>query len=82
MSAMYEEGRIDDIAAYCESDVLNLYALFVRYSLLTGKLNKAAYGTTLANSAAYLEASETELSHCSLFARWCRAEVEVPRLAA
>ncbi len=47
----FREGRIQDIAAYCESDVVNTYRVWLRYELFRGKLTDAAY-----------RASETNLS--------------------
>ena len=34
----FREGRIQDIADYCESDVVNTYRLWLRYELFRGKL--------------------------------------------
>jgi predicted PolB exonuclease-like 3'-5' exonuclease len=35
----YREGRIREIADYCESDVLNTYRLWLRYELFRGGLS-------------------------------------------
>jgi 3'-5' exonuclease len=34
----YEAGRIDEIAEYCKSDVLNTYRIWLRYELFRGRL--------------------------------------------
>lgn len=34
----YRDGRIRDIAEYCESDVVNAYPLWLRYELFRGRL--------------------------------------------
>jgi 3'-5' exonuclease len=35
----FREGRIQDIADYCESDVVNTYRIWLRYELFRGKLS-------------------------------------------
>ena len=35
---MYNEGRIQDIKGYAECDVLNLYALYMRWQYITGSI--------------------------------------------
>ena len=47
----FQEGRIQDIADYCESDVVNTYRVWLRHELFRGKLTNAAF-----------QASETDLS--------------------
>jgi len=47
----HRDGRIDEIADYCESDVVNTYRVWLRYELFQGKLSDTAF-----------EASESNLS--------------------
>jgi predicted PolB exonuclease-like 3'-5' exonuclease len=35
----YRDGHIRDIAAYCESDVVNTYRVWLRYELFRGRLS-------------------------------------------
>src|SRR5262249_49698812 len=44
------EGRIKEVADYCETDIVNTYRVWLRYELFRGRLTKAG-----------LEASETNL---------------------
>ena len=44
-------GKIQGIAAYCETDVVNTYRVWLRYELFRGKLSDIAF-----------QASETNLS--------------------
>jgi predicted PolB exonuclease-like 3'-5' exonuclease len=37
------EGRIREIAEYCESDVVNTYRVWLRYELFRGRLTEAAH---------------------------------------
>ena len=39
----YREGRIRDIADYCEGDVLNTYRVWLRYELFRGRLTEPAF---------------------------------------
>jgi 3'-5' exonuclease len=39
----YREGRIREIADYCESDVVNTYRLWLRYELFRGRLSYDAF---------------------------------------
>jgi len=39
----YRDGRIRDIAEYCESDVVNTYRVWLRYELFRGRLSDAEF---------------------------------------
>jgi 3'-5' exonuclease len=39
----YREGRIREIAEYCETDVVNTYRVWLRYELFRGRLTEAEY---------------------------------------
>jgi 3'-5' exonuclease len=45
----FHEGRIKEIANYCESDVVNTYRVWLRYELFRGKLTSAGYQASEAN---------------------------------
>ena len=38
----YRDGRIREIAEYCESDVVNTYRAWLRYELFRGRLSDAS----------------------------------------
>lgn len=38
VETLFHDGRLADIAAYCETDVLNLYGVFLRWAHLTARL--------------------------------------------
>ncbi|WP_414146417.1 3'-5' exonuclease [Helicobacter sp.] len=40
---MYYNGELERIDAYCQSDVLNTYGLYLNYELLKGNLNEGDY---------------------------------------
>jgi 3'-5' exonuclease len=39
----YRDGRIREIAEYCEGDVVNTYRVWLRYELFRGRLSDAAF---------------------------------------
>ena len=39
----YQDGKIEAIRSYCETDAANTYLLFLRFQLLRGALDKARY---------------------------------------
>lgn len=41
VQAMFAQGEIDKIRANCECDCLNIFGLYLRWSMLTGRLNEA-----------------------------------------
>ena len=42
----FREGRIREIADYCESDVMNTYRLWLRYELFCGRLTESGFDTS------------------------------------
>jgi len=52
----YQEGRISEIADYCESDVVNTYRVWLRYELFRGKLTEAGFEASEANLDEYVRA--------------------------
>lgn len=45
----FREGRINEIADYCESDVVNTYRVWLRYELFRGRLSESEYETSELN---------------------------------
>jgi 3'-5' exonuclease len=39
----YQQGKIDEIRAYCETDVLNTYLIFLRLCLIRDQLTQEEY---------------------------------------
>jgi len=46
VEAYYRADRIDEIADYCQSDVLNTYRLWLRYELFRGRLTRGEFETS------------------------------------
>jgi len=51
-----QEGRIADVRAYCETDVLNTYLVYLRFELIRGRLAAGAYEAEIARAWEWLEA--------------------------
>jgi predicted PolB exonuclease-like 3'-5' exonuclease len=43
VAALVKEGRIQEVAAYCESDVVNTYRIWLRYELFRGALSREGW---------------------------------------
>jgi 3'-5' exonuclease len=52
----FNEGRIKEIADYCESDVVNTYRVWLRYELFRGKLTSEGYEASEANLKEFIKA--------------------------
>jgi len=59
----YCEGRIKEVADYCESDVVNTYRVWLRYELFRGKLSRAEFQTSEANLAEFIKARSNAKPH-------------------
>jgi predicted PolB exonuclease-like 3'-5' exonuclease len=51
---LYAAGRLQDIAAYCETDVLNLYGVYLRWCLMTGRLTEVDHDAAVDDLAEFL----------------------------
>ena len=56
----YQDGKIDDIRRYCETDVVNTYLMYCRFQLLRGGFSFAEYQEEIAFVKAYLEKEAQE----------------------
>ena len=58
VEAMFEAGEIERIAAYCECDVLNLYGIYLRWLMITGKIEGAGYERSQVQLAEFLRSDD------------------------
>lgn len=56
---LYKAGRYDEIAAYCEMDVLTTYLLFVKYQYLSGFIGYVGYVETITDAVSFLQHSSS-----------------------
>ena len=57
------DGRIQDIAEYCETDVVNTYRVWLRYELFRGKLTEKEMEASEANLTDYIKAHSNTKTH-------------------
>ncbi len=67
VAEFYDDGRIDDIRDYCETDVLNTYLVYLRHMLHQGTLSLEGYNRTIADLIAMIEAEKAERPHLGAF---------------
>jgi 3'-5' exonuclease len=64
----FREGRIKEIADYCETDIVNTYRIWLRYELFRGRLGVSDYEASNRSLAAYLHARQETKPHLSTMA--------------
>ena len=60
-------GRLDDVAAYCESDVVTTYLIYLRFSLVVGDLDFANYENSLQDIRRFIEDRREKRPHLIRF---------------
>jgi predicted PolB exonuclease-like 3'-5' exonuclease len=61
----YHDGRIRQIADYCESDVVNTYRVWPRYGLFRGRLSEPEFQGSEANLVTFVKARGNTKPHLS-----------------
>jgi predicted PolB exonuclease-like 3'-5' exonuclease len=56
----YLQGGLRKIRAYCETDVLNTYLIYLRFELIRGRLDPAEHAHEIARVRALLDESSAE----------------------
>ena len=56
VAQMVDDGRIEDVRHYCETDVLNTYLVYLRWMLHKGTLALDGYNAAIADMVALIEA--------------------------
>lgn len=56
----YQEGKINDVRRYCETDVVNTYLMYCRFQLLRGGFSLEEYQEEITFVKAYLEKEAKE----------------------
>jgi hypothetical protein len=57
----FREGRIREIADYCESDVINTYRVWLRHELFQGNLTTEGFDESEAKLTEYLSAKSPKV---------------------
>jgi 3'-5' exonuclease len=61
----FREGKIKEIAEYCETDVLNTYRVWLRYELFRGRLTDVAHQASEVNLLDFIKRHENTKQHLS-----------------
>jgi predicted PolB exonuclease-like 3'-5' exonuclease len=61
------EGRIQEVADYCETDIVNTYLLFLRYELFRGKLEPLQYERSVAALMDHIRVKHAGRDHLASF---------------
>jgi 3'-5' exonuclease len=56
----FREGRIKEIADYCETDIINTYRVWLRYELFRGQLNPSDHAASEQGLAEFLRRQESK----------------------
>jgi 3'-5' exonuclease len=59
----YLDGRIREIAEYCESDVVNTYRVWLRHELFRGRLSSAEFQASEASLVDFIKARGNTKPH-------------------
>ena len=57
------DGKIKEIADYCETDVVNTYRVWLRYELFRGKLSEMAFQASETNLSEFVKARSNTKPH-------------------
>jgi 3'-5' exonuclease len=61
----FREGKIKEIAEYCESDVVNTYRVWLRYELFRGRLTEATHLASEMDLIEFIRRRENTKPHLS-----------------
>ena len=64
---LVEAGELDRVRAYCETDCLNTFVLYLRWARLTGLTGAAAHDRAVAGLVEYLETQRGRAPHLGRF---------------
>ena len=67
VESYFRDGRIREIAAYCENDVVNTYRLWLRHELFRGGLDQTKYEGSELRLKAFLDAPDTSSGSARLY---------------
>jgi predicted PolB exonuclease-like 3'-5' exonuclease len=57
------DGRIKEVADYCETDIVNTYGVWLRYELFRGRLTTAAFESSKTNLAEFIRSRGNAKPH-------------------
>lgn len=79
VDAMVQAGQINEVAQYCESDVLNTYRLWLVYELFRGSITAVQLAWSEAQAADFVRTRKSENPHLSRSSALAPADLATPR---
>jgi predicted PolB exonuclease-like 3'-5' exonuclease len=73
VEAIVRRGEISQVRAYCEADCLNLFVLYVRWALFSGRTDLTGHNASLESLIEYLESESGARLHFGQFLDGWRA---------
>jgi len=67
VAEMIDDGKVDEVRNYCETDVLNTYLVYLRWQLHNGTLNKAGYNASVADLISFIDAEKEKRPYLGEF---------------
>jgi predicted PolB exonuclease-like 3'-5' exonuclease len=61
------QGRIQEVADYCETDVANTYLLFLRYELFRGRIGVAQHNASVSALSDHIKNKHAGRAHLAGF---------------
>lgn len=81
VEAMVQRGEIENVRAYCEGDCLNLFVLYVRWALLSGRIDPTSHNASVQSLIECLEGERDQRLHLGEFLdRWRAMRRPMPML--
>ncbi len=67
VAQMIDDGKIEEVRNYCETDVLNTYLVYLRWQLHTGTLNKAGYNASVTDLITFIDTEKEKRPYLADF---------------
>ena len=60
-------GRLQEVADYCETDIINTYLLFLRYELFRGRIDAAQHQLSVVALQEHIRTKHADRPHLTSF---------------
>ena len=67
VSQMIDQGKIQGVRDYCETDVLNTYLVYLRFMMHQGRIDLDGYNRGITDIIAMIEAGRNDRPHLGAF---------------
>src|SRR4051794_24192812 len=67
VESMVVAGRLEELAAYCDTDIFVTYLAFLRFSLVTGEINPSSYTGSLENLRQHIADRVQKREHLKVY---------------